>query len=130
VCINWDDESKVKVYSWIKVDKVKAKLAFARLAEENNWTLGDSYTNWPHTHVDRFKNEFERRCFPTDAERAKGATVDNTLMALLVKYNLVEDDPTDEPEKQEPESEGANDQSEPEGEFDTTEEPELVTEES
>ena len=103
VCVDWDDEAKVKCYARIKVDKIKAKVVFADIATERNWVLGDSYQNWPHTHVDRFKKELERRCFPTDEEKAKGATIDKELMKLLVKYNLVEDDPTDDTSTEEPE---------------------------
>lgn len=105
VCVEWNDEAKVRSYAMVKVDKVKAKAAFAIIADEYNWELGSSYTNWPHTHIDRFKKEFERRCFPTDEAVAKGAVVDKELMKLLVKYDLVEDDPADQVEDESTETE-------------------------
>ena len=98
VVVDWDQEAKVEAYALIKNDKVKAKAAFAQIAAKYNYVLGSSYANWPHTHVDRFKKEFERKCFPTAEEIAKGATVDKELMALLRKYDLVDDDPTETPD--------------------------------
>lgn len=58
--IKWTLEDKVAVYRAVKVDATSPRDAFAAVAQDKGVELPESYTKFPHSHVWRFKKEFEK----------------------------------------------------------------------
>lgn len=58
--IQWTLEDKVSVYKAVKVDETSPRDAFAAIAAAKNVTLPESYTKFPHSHIWRFRKEFEK----------------------------------------------------------------------
>ena len=58
--IVWTLADKIAVYRAVKVDKTSPKDAFAAVAVEKGVTLPGSYVDFPHSHIWRFRKEFEK----------------------------------------------------------------------
>lgn len=103
----WTLDEKCKAYALIKVQKVNAKEAFEQVAQEGGFSLPDSYSEHPHSHVNRFQKGFQR---VIKKATENGTINSDPVIAKLREYGLIagESKPTEETQPSE-ESEAVED---------------------